>query len=62
MINAEGGLAGEFRRGRLNRPHPPILMISFSGEREFASLAFELKAANALLILISENGPKISKP
>jgi glucosamine--fructose-6-phosphate aminotransferase (isomerizing) len=60
-IHAEGYLAGEFGHGplALAGPQTPIIMFSFSDEHEANSLplAFELKARNAPLILISEDGP-----
>lgn len=61
-IHAEGYPAGEFGHGPLAMagPDTPIIMFSFSDEEEAnsLSLAFELKARNAPLILITEDGPK----
>ncbi|MDR2386504.1 MAG: SIS domain-containing protein, partial [Deltaproteobacteria bacterium] len=61
-IHAEGYLCGEFGHGplALAGPGTPIIMFSFSDEHEASSLtlALELKARKAPLILITEDGPK----
>ncbi|MDR2368011.1 MAG: SIS domain-containing protein [Deltaproteobacteria bacterium] len=61
-LHAEGYLAGEFGHGPLAMagPQAPIIMFSFSDERDATclALAFELKARGAPLILITEDGPK----